>query len=248
MKTKIFTTALMTMFFFGTFSVNSQTRNDDNSNRGNQERNTNVTRSATNNRDVTTTRTVTKTKTNAPKANVNQNRSANVSRTRTTVIKNKPTVIKRSNPRAAQRTVYVKTPNRAHSINRIDNSYVTYRHGAYDYAYRDGVYYRHRDGIYNRCAAPYGLRVRVIPNNYRRIVIGSIPYFYYSGIYYRENNREYEVVQPPVGAIVPELPDYGVSEVVINNDIYYEYDNVLYKPVVTRDGIQYRVVGNMDVQ
>lgn len=171
------------------------------------------------------------------------NKTVNVNHT--TVVNNRP--VYRDNGRGARRNVVVTRPQRVHTINRIDNTYTRYRHGGYDYSYRDGHYYRHGGGVYTRCGAPYGLRIRVIPTHYNRIVIGAVPYFYFGGIFYRQYESEYEVVQPPVGAIVPELPEYGVSEVTINGEIYYEYDNMLYKPVVTRDGVQYRVVGNMDV-
>lgn len=179
--------------------------------------------------------------------NVRQNNQYNktVNVNHTTVVNNRP--VYRDNGRGARRNVVVTRPHRVHTINRIDNSYTRYRHGGYDYSYRDGHYYRHGGGVYTRCGAPYGLRIRVIPTHYNRIVIGAVPYFYFGGIFYRQYEREYEVVQPPVGAIVPELPEYGVSEVTINGEIYYEFDNVLYKPVVTRNGVQYRVVGNMDV-
>ncbi len=78
-------------------------------------------------------------------------------------------------------------------------------------------------------------------------MFGAVPHFYYMGTYYRQNNNEeYETVEPAVGAIVPELPDHDVDEVTIDGKTFFEYDNVLYKSVVTNDGVQYEVVGKLD--
>jgi hypothetical protein len=146
-----------------------------------------------------------------------------------------------------QRRVLVARPARVHSVRVIDRNYRRYTYSGVDYHYRDGFYYRYNNGMYMRVAAPRGLHITVIPPSYRRIYVGGSPYFYFGGIFYRQINSYYEVVAPPIDAVVPELPEYGVSEVTIDGELYYEYDDMLYKPIVTRDGVQYRVVGRMNV-
>jgi hypothetical protein len=49
-----------------------------------------------------------------------------------------------------------------------------------------------------------------------------------------------------MGAIVPELPEYDVNTVVINNKTYLEYDGTLYKPMITSDGVLYKVMGRFE--
>jgi hypothetical protein len=80
-------------------------------------------------------------------------------------------------------------------------------------------------------------------------MVRNTPFYYYQGVYYRQDliYNNYEVVAPPMGAIVPELPDFDVREVVISGRVYLEYDNVLYKEVVTQYGIQYQVMGTLDM-
>jgi len=77
-------------------------------------------------------------------------------------------------------------------------------------------------------------------------MFGAVPHFYFMGTYYKQVNEEYETVQPAVGTIVPELPDHNVEEVTIDGKTYFEYDNILYKTVVIKSGVQYEVVGKLD--
>ncbi len=65
------------------------------------------------------------------------------------------------------------------------------------------------------------------------------------GTYYREVGSEYEAVEPVVGTIVPELPEDNVDEITIDGQTYYEYDDMLYKAIVTSTGIEYEVVGKL---
>ena len=73
-----------------------------------------------------------------------------------------------------------------------------------------------------------------------------LPHYYYRGVYYRQVNNEYEVVEPSVGTVVPELPENDVEVVTIDGETYYEFDDILYKPLVTKEGVQYEVVGRLD--
>jgi hypothetical protein len=66
------------------------------------------------------------------------------------------------------------------------------------------------------------------------------------GTFYREAGKEYEAVEPTVGAVVPDLPEHNVEEVTIDGKTFYEYDHILYKSIVTEDGLKYEVVGKLD--
>jgi hypothetical protein len=46
--------------------------------------------------------------------------------------------------------------------------------------------------------------------------------------------------------VVPELPENDVEVVTIDGETYYEFDDILYKPLVTKEGVQYEVVGRLD--
>ncbi len=142
----------------------------------------------------------------------------------------------------------VKRNNRYHTVRKIDNTYSRYHYRGVDYRYRNGRYYKHNNGVYVSLAPPIGLRISLMPRGYHRVIVRNRPYYYYGGVFYNNIGNDYEVIQPPVGAIVPEIPEYGVSEVTINGELHYEYDNILYKPIVTRNGVQYKVIGNMAVQ
>ena len=124
-----------------------------------------------------------------------------------------------------------------------DDHRINYR--GMDYSYSNGHYYRENNGQYLMVEPPHGIRVNRIPENFITLMVQSIPYFYFEGVYYRQVATEdnYEVVAPPMGAIVPELPQYDVKTMVIDGKTVLEYDNVLYKPIVTSSGVQYKVVG-----
>ena len=126
-----------------------------------------------------------------------------------------------------------------------DHHRVSYR--GIDYSYDNGRYYRVNNGVYIVTTPPRGIRVGIIPNGFLTLMVGTLPYYYYGGVYYREIDRDnYEVVDPPMGAIVPELPADDVRAVVIGGKTYFEYDNILYKTVVTSSGVQYKVIGTLD--
>ncbi|MFI3331420.1 MAG: DUF6515 family protein [Rikenellaceae bacterium] len=96
-------------------------------------------------------------------------------------------------------------------------------------------------------APPVGLVVNILPGGYRTFVYGGLPYYFCSGVVYvRNNNNEYEVVKAQNGMVVPELPDEGVSRFVIDNALYFKYDNVVYKQIPTTEGLQYEVVGSIE--
>jgi hypothetical protein len=120
-------------------------------------------------------------------------------------------------------------------------------HG-HDYSYSDGRYYMRHDNEYRVVPPPHGIRVNIIPNGFFTVMVRDMPFYYYEGVYYRhyQEGNYYEVVAPPMGAIVPDLPDYGVRTLYINGMTVLEYDGVLYKPVNTRWGVEYKVVGMLN--
>ncbi|HOY96710.1 MAG TPA: DUF6515 family protein [Catalimonadaceae bacterium] len=150
-------------------------------------------------------------------------------------------------PAFSRSRVVVVRPRRFRTVSVLPLGCITYNHRRRDYYFHNGLYYQGAPSGYAVVAAPFGLRIRVLPVGYHRVMFGAVPHFYYMGTYYRQNNNEeYETVEPAVGAIVPELPDHDVDEVTIDGKTFFEYDNVLYKSVVTNEGVQYEVVGKLD--
>jgi hypothetical protein len=160
--------------------------------------------------------------------------------------RNRRTVVVRR-PAFSRSRVVVVRPRRFRTVSVLPVGCITYNHRRRDYYFHNGLYYQGAPSGFAVVAAPFGLRIRVLPVGYHRVMFGAVPHFYYMGTYYRQNNNEeYETVEPSVGAIVPELPDHDVDEVTIDGKTFFEYDNVLYKSVVTNGGVQYEVVGKLD--
>ena len=115
-----------------------------------------------------------------------------------------------------------------------------------NYFYDAGFYYNYIGNTYSLIAPPMGIRIKILPPNHHKIFINRVPHFYYMGAYYKQIGDEYEIVEPAVGTVVPELPADDVDEVTIDGLAFYEYDNVLYKSVVTESGVQYEVAGKVN--
>lgn len=142
--------------------------------------------------------------------------------------------------------VYVVKEKRGRKVKVLPVGYSTVVYGGRDYYYHQGRFYNGYNGAYVAIAPPIGIHVRILPSGYRKIIIGGNPFFYFSGTYYRQIGDEYETVEPAKGTLVPELPMDDVEKVIIDGQTYYEYDKVLYKPVVTESGVQYEVAGQLD--
>jgi len=117
-------------------------------------------------------------------------------------------------------------------------------HG-HDYKYSQGRFYQRHNYGFRMVPPPYGIRVGFIPDGYMMINVGGVSYFYFEGVFYRHNRagRYYEVTAPPQGAVVPRLPGKGVRKMVYKGGNVLEYGNVLYRPVNTEMGVQFRVAG-----
>ena len=170
-------------------------------------------------------------------------------------VANKAPVVERDAPKYKDRKYKDYPRSKSHYVARPyprviprPDNHVRIHHGGYDYYYRDGLYYRFHNNRYVIAPPPRHIRVSVIPSTYFSFRIGNLAYFYSNGAYYNYDalNSVYEVVDPPMGAIVPDLPQYDVNTVVINGKTYLEYDNVLYKAIVTGTGVRYKVMGRLD--
>lgn len=112
--------------------------------------------------------------------------------------------------------------------------------------YHNGLFYRYHANAYHLFAPPVGIRIAALPLGHHRILFAGKPYFYYGGVYYAQQANEYEVVEPKQGMTVPELPEENVEEITIDGQNYYAYDDILYKKVVTTEGVAYEVVGKLE--
>ena len=159
-------------------------------------------------------------------------------------------VIGKRNP---QKVVYAKSkrviirPRTVRTVTVLPTGYKTFVHNRNNYYTHNGLYYSLRNNVYVVTPPPFGIRVSVLPVGYRNIRWRNTGYYYYQGSYYNQVNtsNEYEVMEPQIGMIVPELPEENVEEVNINDQVYYEFDDYLYKQIPTKKGLQYEVVGKL---
>ncbi|MFI3316882.1 MAG: DUF6515 family protein [Rikenellaceae bacterium] len=91
-----------------------------------------------------------------------------------------------------------------------------------------------------------GSRVTTIPSNRIRFTYKNKPYYFHQGIVYILVDRQYEVVDLVEGMIIPDLPERELRKVILGKKVYYEYCEVIYQIIRTREGDQYQVVGWME--
>lgn len=108
-----------------------------------------------------------------------------------------------------------------------------------------GKYYRKSGVSFSLVLPPIGLRVKTLPPAPKPFRYNNVVYYVDAGAIYQQVGSEYEVIAPTVGMVVPELPEVNVSQLSIDGKIFYEYEGMLYKPVVTTEGVQYEVVGDI---
>ncbi|MDR3704819.1 MAG: DUF6515 family protein [Paludibacteraceae bacterium] len=258
MKTNIITLTLPAMFLlWGTVGLNAQSRSDYNNARSSSpSRSSNAVSNPSQNSNTSGGRGASlSTPTPAVKTDNNTtrggNNNANNGRRGSFGDNNRQPVVVRGGNREVkhyprENTVIV-TNRPERRITEIHEDYRRVSYRGIDYSYDNGRYYRVNNGAYIVTTPPRGIRVSLIPNGFLTLMVGTLPYYYYGGVYYREIATDnYEVVDPPMGAIVPELPADDVRAVVIGGKTYFEYDNILYKTVVTSSGVQYKVIGTLD--
>ncbi len=84
--------------------------------------------------------------------------------------------------------------------------------------------------------------VASLPANHTTIVHCGTPYYCHSGIYYIKVDEGYKQVEPPKSIIVYSLPD-GATKVSKNSQVQYIHNNTIYEPIVTDEGMGYKIVG-----
>ena len=138
-------------------------------------------------------------------------------------------------------------PRTVRTITVLPTGYKTFVYNRNNYYTHNGLYYSLRNNVYVVTPPPFGVRVSVLPIGFRNIRWRNSGYYYYQGSYYNrvDASNEYEVIEPRIGMVVPELPEENVEEVNINNQVYYEFDDYLYKQIPTQSGLQYEVVGKL---
>ncbi len=164
--------------------------------------------------------------------------------TKTVVTTRAPRV--RYTPNQFPRTKVIVVNPRTRTINTLaaDHTRITYR--GRPYYYQGGRYYHYSNNMYTIIAPPRGIRIGFLPVGYRPVMVGNVQNYYYMGAYYRPIDNQYESFDPNVGTIVPDLPQDNVEEVIIDNQVYFECNDILYKSISTSNGIEYEVVGKLN--
>ncbi len=133
------------------------------------------------------------------------------------------------------------------SVAKLPSNRYSVKHNGVDY-YRSGSkFYKMVNGRFVLTVLPFGLRVPMLPVVHTVIRFNNHNYYCAEGVIYQESGDEFEVVEPQMGMIVPELPEYNVNIVSINSKTYSEFDGVLYEQIPTTSGLQYKVVGTLDL-
>jgi hypothetical protein len=132
------------------------------------------------------------------------------------------------------------------TVTVLPAGYTTIVYRNVNYYHHAGYFYNYNNNQYVYIAPPRGIRINVLPVGYRTVIYGGVTRYYYHGVYYSQVENAYETADPAVGTVVPELPTEDVEEVSIDGKTYYEYDDILYKTIVTKEGNQYEVVGRLD--
>lgn len=127
-------------------------------------------------------------------------------------------------------------------INKLPNNHRTIIHKKNNYHYNNGNYYIFNHNQYRLTYPIRGLRIQHLPIGYKTLVIGQSNRYYYNGIFYSPAGNEFEVIDPPLGAIVPEIPLESSTAILIEGKSFYRYNSILFEPVDTTEGVQYRVI------
>lgn len=87
-----------------------------------------------------------------------------------------------------------------------------------------------------------------VPRTYTEIsarIDDRTDYYYDDGVFYvLDRDGDYYVIEPPIGALVESLPgDY--ERVYLNDELYYQVENTLYKLSVVNGVPYFEVVCNL---
>ncbi len=149
---------------------------------------------------------------------------------------------------STQKPVTVVKSSKPKEVVKLPSKSVAFRVNGVNY-YRNGSkYYILKNSKYVLTVPPFGLRVSIIPALHTIFKFNNVNYYCSDGVIYAPtSNDQFEVVQPQVGMVIPELPVVNVSEVVIDGMVYFEFDNILYKQIPTTSGLQYEVIGTLNI-
>jgi hypothetical protein len=166
-------------------------------------------------------------------------------KTNKTYIAKKSTVQYKSvNHYSRTKVVVVKTRT-YRTVNALPLGYRRFHHGGFNYYHHAGFCYGYYNNVYRIRPFPIGFRINILPIGYHTIFYQGAPRYYYGGTYYVKVNNTYKTEAPAVGMIVPNLPEEDLEAVKMNDTIYYEYNDILYKPI-EKDGLtQYEVAGSL---
>lgn len=132
---------------------------------------------------------------------------------------------------------------------RVERRHISAKHKAIKYnnvtfRVKNGRYYKAVGAKHLLVAPPVGLRVKSLAKRSVIFTFRNINYYCSRGVIYKIlNNSEFEVVKAKKGMIVPELPEVGVTKTIIDGETLYIYDGMIYKPVPTKKGVWYEVLG-----
>ncbi len=86
-----------------------------------------------------------------------------------------------------------------------------------------------------------GASVASPPPSYDTVAVGSTTYIYSDGIYFQPTGSNYVVVEPPTGVVVSYLPE-GCTQTQVNNNPYYNCNDIYYQPFYQNGSTVYQVV------
>ena len=139
---------------------------------------------------------------------------------------------------------YRNFPRWGTKVTSVGAGFVSIRFRGVGYRFLKGIWYRPKGKRFVVGRAPIGIRVKVLPQGFRRLVVDNRAYFYYYGTYYTKipNTAEYEVVKAPIGGMIKELPE-GYKIIKVDGIAYYKFEDTYYEPKVNdQDDAYFKVV------
>lgn len=101
-------------------------------------------------------------------------------------------------------------------------------------------HYKHK----KKLPPPPARHIKYRPSHFHPFYYKNTPYFYANGMFYRENGRlGYEVMRPIVGMVIPFMPAQKMRKVRIRNKVLFLYNGVLYRKMLTPNGVLFEVRG-----
>ncbi len=150
-----------------------------------------------------------------------------------------PSVAQTSN--VLSRSVVVKDVREDKDSKSLPKDYTTINYQGRQYYQSKGRYYIEIEDGYRLVSPPTGLKIDNLPKGYTSITSPNHKYYCCRGVVYIGlASGEYETSLPEIGLTLPELPEAGVREVLIDGKLHYESEGLVYKEFA--DGEQYVVI------